>query len=651
MILIEWVRRKINSAFMNQIPKHNTRVTLIKTLTLALLLCLVYDMPESRAIDTEITIEHNAPMRRITVGEYGWTGLMEASLNGDTAAVKSLVAKGADVNAKDDSGATALLLAASGGHTAIIHILLEHGADVNAKTKNGETALIAAVQHRHKDVVDILLAKGADVNWRGGFSNLTAMEYAAANGYSDVFQILLAKGAQVTDNALRLAVINGRTVGHVNIVQALLAKEADVNTKISNGETVLMFAARQGYTAIVQSLLDRGAGVNLKSETDATALILAASGGHAGIVRALVDKGADLNRKNRQGETALLVAIEKGYTAIAQILLDKGAEINIEDDSGLRALLLADWNGHNAVVKAILDREAQKKGKKQEGVLLYFQKNNNKCDFKQLRPLEGSVAVLLSLQACPDDVFVMDEANTVIVRNNDKIQEIVLKPNMILKPPLQLLQGNQIKGCAEERDICFFSKAGYLKDGRMAAVYQKIRPADDSDLYLFAYEKNKWSLIEERYCGRFDGDCLKTSVGGKSWRSWPQEKRIWHPGLTFNKLVMSRGVATLNGENFVLNERSRKPWHYIKFSINNHQSVLYYFVEEGDESFGPYTFSIYLQTYKDNAPVKVTEDQNDNAIEFKYLLLNAYRRGGASLIDIETGEELIKGLIFPFWFY
>ena len=61
--------------------------------------------------------------------------LIEAAKKGDTAAVKTLLAKGADVNAKDEKGWPALLVAVEAGHTATVQALLDAGVDLNATKK------------------------------------------------------------------------------------------------------------------------------------------------------------------------------------------------------------------------------------------------------------------------------------------------------------------------------------------------------------------------------------------------------------------------------------------------------------------------------------------------------------------------------------
>jgi hypothetical protein len=54
--------------------------------------------------------------------------LFEAARRGDTATVRALIAKGADVDAKDHEGWTALQMDKEGGLTKIVKLLKEAGA-------------------------------------------------------------------------------------------------------------------------------------------------------------------------------------------------------------------------------------------------------------------------------------------------------------------------------------------------------------------------------------------------------------------------------------------------------------------------------------------------------------------------------------------
>ena len=97
----------------------------------------------------------------------GWDEeLFEAVIDGDTARVRELLRKGANVNAKYEGICTSLHFAAFEGHADVARLLLEYGADVNARDESGETPLHYAAFRGYADIARLLLEYGADVNAR-----------------------------------------------------------------------------------------------------------------------------------------------------------------------------------------------------------------------------------------------------------------------------------------------------------------------------------------------------------------------------------------------------------------------------------------------------------------------------------------------------
>jgi ankyrin repeat protein len=261
-----------------------------------------------------------------------------AAFNGHEAVVQLLLEKGADIEAKSNDGWTALRWAAFNGHKAVVQLLLEKGADIEAKDNDGWTALYGAASSGREAVVQLLLEKGADIESNKGW---TALHVAASGGHEAVLQLLLEKGADIEakDNdgwtALHVAASNG----HKAVVQLLLEKGANIEAKSNNGRTALHVAAsnkhreksKDGGTvrrrvasnkreAVVQLLLEKGADIETKDNDGWTALHVAASSGHKAVLQLLLEKGADIEAKSNDGWTALHVAASSGHEAVVQLL-------------------------------------------------------------------------------------------------------------------------------------------------------------------------------------------------------------------------------------------------------------------------------------------------------------------------------------------
>jgi ankyrin repeat protein len=103
---------------------------------------------------------------------------------GDVKTVERLSDAGFDIDALDRYGQTALMLAAMEGHTAVVRVLVARGAKLNHTAKYHLTALMLAVLNGHEHIVRELAGAGADLSLRGsgapGFHGKTALELAEA---------------------------------------------------------------------------------------------------------------------------------------------------------------------------------------------------------------------------------------------------------------------------------------------------------------------------------------------------------------------------------------------------------------------------------------------------------------------------------------
>ena len=86
-----------------------------------------------------------------------------AARDGNLDVVKLLLGKGAQVNAKTQTGATALMYASFlPENDEVVKMLLDKGADVHIKAKNDVTALLLAGVAGDKKILELLKKAGAD---------------------------------------------------------------------------------------------------------------------------------------------------------------------------------------------------------------------------------------------------------------------------------------------------------------------------------------------------------------------------------------------------------------------------------------------------------------------------------------------------------
>jgi ankyrin repeat protein len=132
--------------------------------------------------DVDARTREVPPSRRwlYSLGDVSWvdftgaTPFLRAALSGDTAAMRLLLAHGADPNLPTFGGTTPMMAAAGVNWVVAqtytespqalldaIELCLEHGADVNAVNSMGLTALLGAANRGANDIIRLLVENGA----------------------------------------------------------------------------------------------------------------------------------------------------------------------------------------------------------------------------------------------------------------------------------------------------------------------------------------------------------------------------------------------------------------------------------------------------------------------------------------------------------
>jgi N-acyl-D-amino-acid deacylase len=270
-------------------------------------------------------------------GPDGITPLMVAAEIGSLDAMKMLIDRRADVNARNAYGSTALMWSVTDPKR--VGLLLDHGADVNVASRSGRTALIAAsFTNPSVEVVRMLLDRGANLAVMDQ-RKVTPMNAATFGNDTATIRLLLDASADVhtADTFIGLTpLINASGNRNLEAVRLLLAKGANVNAvsmtqnlpRIQTGIvefggwTPLLMAVPFGPPEIVRTLVDAGARVNVQDYRGFTPLMLAAATDRANpeIVRLLLARSADTQPKTRAGETASDWAVRFGDAAVIRTL-------------------------------------------------------------------------------------------------------------------------------------------------------------------------------------------------------------------------------------------------------------------------------------------------------------------------------------------
>jgi ankyrin repeat protein len=213
---------------------------------------------------------------------------------------------------------------------AAVRGLLERGADVNARHPDGASALHWAIHWQDTEMALLLMRAGADVNAVNDYG-VTPLSLACANGDAEAVLALLEARADPN-----LALPTGETplmtaarTGSAAAVTALIDRGADVNARErQQQQSALMWAAAAGRPAAVRVLLEHAADPRARSTRDDTPLGFAARVGNVESAKLLLDAGADVNERVSGGLTPLIVATVRGHIPLAIYLLGRGADPN-----------------------------------------------------------------------------------------------------------------------------------------------------------------------------------------------------------------------------------------------------------------------------------------------------------------------------------
>lgn len=216
---------------------------------------------------------------------FGNTALNIAARMGHRDLIGYLLDEGSDLEKANLAGSTPLLRAVDGDRRRAVKVLLEAGADPNVANLKGIRPLTAAAFNGNDRLVKLLLDHGADPD-HADRTGKPAIIYAAGKGFAGIVDQLIGAGvsADVAD-AHELTPLMW-AAGHTNDVPAdeaiatielLLAHGADIDQLDDRGRSALMIAAERGHAEVVQHLLAMDADPLAKDRDGKRAIDLAAN--------------------------------------------------------------------------------------------------------------------------------------------------------------------------------------------------------------------------------------------------------------------------------------------------------------------------------------------------------------------------------------
>lgn len=286
--------------------------------------------------------------------------LREVAWSGDATRAAQLVAKGADVDAKDETQQSAYLIATSEGHLDLLRLALRSGATVDDKDSWNGTGLIRAAERGHALVVGELLQAGIDrdhVN-RIGYQAVHEAVWLGEDtpAYVDTVRVLVAGGVQLdrpsgTERLTPLEMARERDHGRL---EAVLARAVGAESP-ADANAALLRAAAAGDADAVALALRAGADLEARDGQRRTALLLAATHDHVEVARVLVALGASADALDGRHDTPWLVTGVTGSVAMLEALLPAQPDLTIRNRYGGVSVIPASERGHVDYVRRVVE--------------------------------------------------------------------------------------------------------------------------------------------------------------------------------------------------------------------------------------------------------------------------------------------------------
>ncbi|RYF83865.1 MAG: ankyrin repeat domain-containing protein [Comamonadaceae bacterium] len=207
------------------------------------------------------TLAAQAQVPPSAVELLAYDGLFEAAHAGNVDSLQRALKRGAPVDARDARGRTPLHVATHARQGAAIRALVAAGADINALEADRYDAVTIASVADDVPTLALLLSLGARAGQITSRYDGTALIAAAHLGHDVIVQRLIGAGAPLdhVNNLHWTAAIEAVVLGdggprHQRTLAALIAAGANLRLADRQGRTPLALARARGYGEMVRML-------------------------------------------------------------------------------------------------------------------------------------------------------------------------------------------------------------------------------------------------------------------------------------------------------------------------------------------------------------------------------------------------------------
>ena len=291
------------------------------------------------------TLVENGRIQVDKPDDAGNTPLYAGSMSAEI--TRMLLAKGADVNARNSDGNTPLHQACCNGNGDVVRLLKGSGANLDCLNSAGKSVLDMALQYKHGSIVVDLVLSGVSFDEKTVDTNTIWLLRDLDHICKAVLEeIVLRKAGKrsfkgVHDRKLLHFLAQSVNACAPRIARLLLERGSDIDERDDWGQTPLYSAIDNGNWSLADFLLDNNASVMAQNEMGRTCLhVLGYSESRfrkydrkrsLRIAGRLLEMGANIDAKDEFGNTPLHSSSVTANLKYTKFLLETGANVNAQN--------------------------------------------------------------------------------------------------------------------------------------------------------------------------------------------------------------------------------------------------------------------------------------------------------------------------------